>query len=130
MIRTEGIDHVALAVRDVERSAAWYCELLGLRRMHQGVWGSFPAVVGTESTAVALFPVNAENPQSAPGREALVMLHLAFRVSRRDFEIAQVALADRGIAFDFQDHEISHSLYFSDPDGHRLELTTYEVGAL
>lgn len=40
---------------------------------------------------------------------------------------AQAALRERGIAFQFQDHEVSHSIYFSDPDGHRLEITTYEV---
>jgi len=25
------------------------------------------------------------------------------------------------------DHGIGHSIYFDDPDGHELELTTYEV---
>ena len=27
----------------------------------------------------------------------------------------------------FSDHGASHSLYFRDPDGHLVELTTYEV---
>jgi catechol-2,3-dioxygenase len=36
-------------------------------------------------------------------------------------------LEPAGSPFDFQDHDVSHSIYFSDPDGHRLELTTYEV---
>ena len=26
-----------------------------------------------------------------------------------------------------EDHGVAHSLYFADPDGHRLELTTYEI---
>ena len=47
MFQTEGIDHVALLVRDVEASVRWYSDVLGLRRMYQEVWGSFPAVVGT-----------------------------------------------------------------------------------
>jgi ketosteroid isomerase-like protein len=25
------------------------------------------------------------------------------------------------------DHETAHSVYFQDPDGHRLEITTYEL---
>jgi catechol-2,3-dioxygenase len=40
---------------------------------------------------------------------------------------AQEELTKRGIAFHFQDHEISHSIYFDDPDGHQIEITTYEV---
>ncbi len=40
---------------------------------------------------------------------------------------AQRELASRGIAFHFRDHEISHSIYFRDPDGIELEITTYEL---
>jgi catechol-2,3-dioxygenase len=55
------------------------------------------------------------------------MPHLAFRADRQNFALAQQELKQRGIAFDFQDHDISHSIYFSDPDGHKLEITTYEI---
>ena len=55
------------------------------------------------------------------------MLHLVFRANRKDFLAAQEELKRCGIDFEFQDHEISHSIYFSDPDGHELEITTYEV---
>jgi catechol-2,3-dioxygenase len=48
-------------------------------------------------------------------------------VDRLNFEQAQVGLRERGIAFQFQDHTLSHSIYFADPDGHRIEITTYEV---
>ena len=126
MIRTDGIDHVALAVRDVERSAAWYQEVLGLSRLHQEAWGSYPAVVGTESTAIALFPIEGE-AESPPGRNTIAMRHLAFRVSREELAKARVELTGRGIETEFQDHGIAHSIYFTDPDGHQLELTTYEL---
>jgi catechol-2,3-dioxygenase len=49
------------------------------------------------------------------------------RANREHFLAAQRDLTSRGIAFNFQDHEISHSIYFRDPDGHELEITTYEV---
>jgi catechol 2,3-dioxygenase-like lactoylglutathione lyase family enzyme len=57
------------------------------------------------------------------------MLHLAFRANRENFVAAQRELEKRGIKFELQDHEISHSIYFRDPDGHQLEITTYEVEA-
>ena len=55
------------------------------------------------------------------------MLHLAFRANRENFLGAQHELKKRGIKFEFQDHEISHSIYFRDPDGHELEITTYDL---
>ena len=55
------------------------------------------------------------------------MLHLAFRASRANFQAAREELKDRGIRFEFEDHEIAHSIYFNDPDGHKLEITTYEI---
>ena len=55
------------------------------------------------------------------------MLHLAFRADRKSFLAAQEELKHHGITFEFQDHEISHSIYFRDPDGHELEITTYEL---
>jgi catechol 2,3-dioxygenase-like lactoylglutathione lyase family enzyme len=55
------------------------------------------------------------------------MLHLAFRADRKNFGAAQQELKTRGIKFEFQDHEIAHSIYFRDPDGHQLEITTYEI---
>jgi catechol 2,3-dioxygenase-like lactoylglutathione lyase family enzyme len=55
------------------------------------------------------------------------MLHLAFRADRKNFLAAQADLMSRGVRFDFEDHEISHSIYFRSPDGHRFEITTYEL---
>lgn len=130
MFRIEGIDHVALAVRDVECSVSWYTGVLGLTRLHQNVWGNSPAVVGVGTTALALFPVEGANPQPPPKRDTLAMRHVAFRVSRADFERAQTELLRRGITVEFQDHGIAHSIYFHDPDGHELELTTYAIDYL
>ena len=55
------------------------------------------------------------------------MLHFAMRADRKNFLAAQKELKGRGIDFEFQDHEISHSIYFRDPDGHQIEITTYEL---
>ena len=34
---------------------------------------------------------------------------------------------DRGIDFEFEDHGPCHSVYISDPDGHTIEITTYDL---
>jgi catechol 2,3-dioxygenase-like lactoylglutathione lyase family enzyme len=125
-MQLEGIDHVALAVRDIERSAKWYADVLGFERLHVGRWNGVPTFIGKGHTGIALFPVRGENVEPA-GRGRIKMLHLAFRADRKNFLAAQEELKGRGIRFEFQDHEISHSIYFYDPDGHELEITTYEV---
>jgi catechol 2,3-dioxygenase-like lactoylglutathione lyase family enzyme len=153
----EGIDHVAMSVSDVERSAQWYIDILGFEHRHKGIWDGVPTFIGKGKTAIALFPANSNTTASsakaaatagspslaavAPGspkpfreggsakaaRREIRMLHLAFRANRKNFLAAQEELKSRGIKFEFQDHEISHSIYFRDPDGHELEITTYEL---
>ncbi len=123
----EGIDHVAMGVRDIERSAEWYIDVLGFERLHEGAWDGVPTFVGKGNTGLALFPANPNAKFAPPTHRDLRMLHLAFRANRENFLAAQRELKKREIKFEFQDHEISHSIYFRDPDGHQLEITTYEV---
>jgi catechol 2,3-dioxygenase-like lactoylglutathione lyase family enzyme len=123
----EGIDHVALAVRDVKQSAAWYADVLGLERRHQETWGDVPTMMCKGTTMIALFPVRGDDPKPTPDRDTIAMRHLAFRADAVNFRRAQEDLTRRGIAWEFQDHTIAHSIYFEDPDGHRLEITTYEL---
>ncbi len=119
----EGIDHVAMSVRDVERSANWYIDVLGFKRLYEGMWDGVPVFIGKGTTALALFPAKSDQPASGDIR----MLHLAIRADQKNFLAAQEELKQRGIKFEFEDHEISHSIYFRDPDGHHLEITTYEL---
>ena len=125
-MQLEGIDHVALAVSDVERSVHWYIDVLGLERQHEGMWNGSPVFVGKGNTGIAFFPARGGDFKSALHNK-IRMLHLAFRANRENFLGAQQELKTRGIKFEFQDHEISHSIYFRDPDGHELEITTYEL---
>ena len=122
-MKLTALDHVAIAVADVEASARWYVEVLGFERMHSGHWDGVPTFVGVNGTGIALFPQKerAGNPGSTG------VLHFAFRAPRNEFLRGQEELTRRSISFDFEDHGISHSIYFRDPDGHQVEITTYEL---
>jgi catechol 2,3-dioxygenase-like lactoylglutathione lyase family enzyme len=119
--RTEGLDHVAVAVADLDRSEDFYREVLGLERVIPE-WDP-PRVMASGGSGIAMFPEG----DDFPGETAPHILHIALRVDRDAFEAAQAELAERGIETSFSDHGAAHSIYFEDPDGHRLELTTYEV---
>jgi catechol 2,3-dioxygenase-like lactoylglutathione lyase family enzyme len=127
MVQLDGIDHVALAVQDPERSARWYGEVLGFERQHDEVWHGHPIFLLKGHTGIALFRAQEDAPLISGKSDHLGMTHFAFRASHAEFLNAQRDLKSRAIKFEFQDHEISHSIYFSDPDGIRLEITTYEV---
>jgi catechol 2,3-dioxygenase-like lactoylglutathione lyase family enzyme len=122
----EGLDHVAISVSDVARSRAFYENVLGLERACEE-W-DVPVVMSAGGSGLALFPKES-HPASGPERAEpeIRILHIAFRVDREGFDEARDALAADGVEARFSDHDISHSLYFDDPDGHQIELTTYEV---
>jgi len=101
-MQLEGIDHIAMGVRDIERSAKWYIDVLGFERLHNGMWNGVPTFIGKGNTGIALFPANQE-PKAAAQRE-IRMLHLAFRADRKNFHAAQEDLEKHGIKFEFQDH--------------------------
>jgi catechol 2,3-dioxygenase-like lactoylglutathione lyase family enzyme len=124
MYRIDALDHVALIVQDLERSVAWYRSTLGmeLRQEYQDTTGyGNPVVVGSGSARLALFPAGPELPvRRFPG-------HIAMRVSGAEFEEAQAHLRRLGIAFERVNYRTCAAVYFDDPDGHRLELCTYEI---
>jgi catechol 2,3-dioxygenase-like lactoylglutathione lyase family enzyme len=127
MFELEGLDHVALAVKDVEESAEWFIDVLGFERRYAGMWNGVPVFVARGKTAIALFPAADDSQNQSASRKKANMLHLAMRADRKNFVAAQHDLQVRGIPFHFQDHEISHSIYFRDSNGIELEITTYDL---
>ncbi len=126
-MQLEGIDHVAVGVRDIEQSAKWYIEVLGFERLHEGMWDGVPTFIGKGNTGIALFPATRMQNRHRQVTANFGCFISLFARTVKIFVAAQRELEKRGIDFEFQDHEISHSIYFRDPDGHQLEITTYEL---
>lgn len=116
------LDHIALRVVDMARAVAWYCEVLGFEQRYADVWDR-PVMLMAGDAGIALFDAD---PHALPSSGNVGLSHFALHVSRRAFTDAQAYFTTNNIAFTYEDHVVCHSLYLHDPDGYRVELTTYE----
>jgi catechol 2,3-dioxygenase-like lactoylglutathione lyase family enzyme len=126
-MKLQHIDHVAITVADLARSLAWYRDVLGLERRHQKAWGDVPTMLCAGETCLALFLSDAPDPKVMDVRATVSMRHVAFRVDGANFAAAQERFRELGVEFEPADHGIARSVYISDPDGHRIEITTYDI---
>lgn len=118
------LDHVAIHVKDMEISAKWYEEVLGLKKYQLEKWGDFPIFMLAGKTGVAIFPAKLDDPILDPNSNHVKIDHFAFQVTQEDYAKAKKHYQDLGISFHEKDHHYFHSIYTFDPDGHTVELTT------
>jgi glyoxylase I family protein len=136
--RVDQIDHVELFVPDRHEAAAWYGRVLGLSVVPEYErWAADPAgplmvATATAGTKLALFT----GPPPA-GRPLVGFYLIAFRVSRAGFDAFLAHARDNPVfgergeelrELTVRDHGLARSVYFRDPYGHRLEVTTYDLG--
>jgi catechol 2,3-dioxygenase-like lactoylglutathione lyase family enzyme len=124
--RLQRLDHVSLNVSDRSRSIAWYRDVLGLELRNEPRADDWPAFMGEFGTCIGLFQAQ-DGPPPERRSESVGFRHLAFMLGKDDLERAQAHFGAAGVEFRLEDHGNAHSLYLRDPDGHTVELTTYEV---
>ena len=130
------IDHVEILVPDRREAAAWYEEFLGLTPLEDlASWADDPhgplMISGDGGrTKLALF-----QPGRGDGQGTTGFHQLAFGVGGAEFlqflaRAAAAGLEDRHgkpvTRASVCDHQRAFSVYFCDPWGHRLEVTTYD----
>ena len=119
------LNHAVLYVVDADRSAAFYTEVLGFRRLPLEAPGAvfLQAPGSTNDHDLGLFSIG-EAGARPPGRRATVGLyHLAWEVDTLDeLERLAGALAAEHALVGATDHGTTKSLYARDPDGIEFEV--------
>ena len=115
-LKVSGIDHVVLHVKKLERSRKFYIDLLGMEVAHEHSGAVF---LRCGKQLVALFEVD-KGEKIHAGDE---MNHMALCLKSGEYKQVKAILEKTGIAVSGRRGD-PHCIYFSDPDGHRLQLLT------
>jgi glyoxylase I family protein len=121
-----GIGHLDLSVSDVEASAAWYGQVLGLRRLRRLDLPERTMIVLRHDASGLVVGLNQH--QGFPGEpfdeRRAGLDHVGFAVGRRqDLDVWQARLAALGVEHSpVADTEVGSALVFRDPDHIQLEL--------
>jgi len=126
-IKINHLDHVAIRVKDLEASAKWYKQTLGLKIIKTNEWGPYPFFLVAGKTGIALFPMKEKDSELRKLPVNILVDHFAFNVDLENFNLAKQKFESLNIDYIFNDHHYTHSIYIKDPDGHTVELTTLVV---
>lgn len=109
-----GINHITLATADVERSFTFYTTILGCRPIAKWPKGAYLlagdiwiALVADPHTRQAALPE---------------YTHIAFSISAQDIGPLSERIRASGTTIWQENRTEGESLYFLDPDGHKLEI--------
>lgn len=110
------MNHITFAVTNIDKSFAFYRDVIGLRPLVLWDKGAY-FLVGDEDDGF-WFCLNVDEKREP----AACYTHYAFSVSPENFERAVQKISDSGAVIFKDNTSLGNSLYFLDPDGHKLEI--------
>lgn len=109
-----GLNHITLSISNLERSLAMYRDVLGCTVAKLTARGAY-LEAGDLWLALEVDP----DVRSGPLPE---YSHIAFSVAAEDFETLEARIQESGAEIFKENVSEGASLYFVDPDGHKLEI--------
>ena len=118
------LGHVVFYVKDIERSLAFYRDLLGFQEVGRIFNGAAAALTSGRTHHELLLIQVGEAPGPLQGRRR-GLYHIGIKVgdSLDELRSAKQELERIGIPIEgMSDHTVSQSLYLRDPEGNEVEL--------
>jgi catechol-2,3-dioxygenase len=124
------LGHIVLYVHNIERSAAFYGNVLGWKRLQaaeDGPLGSIPVALfssGRTHHELLLIEVGEDAADPPRGRH-VGLYHFGLKVGDSDDELRAAIRSCQQAGVNIvgaSDHTVTHSLYITDPDGNEIEL--------
>lgn len=118
------LGHVVFYVKDLERSLAFYRDLVGFKEVGRIFNGAAAALTSGRTHHELLLIQVGDAPGPSSGRRR-GLYHIGIKVgdSLDELREAKRELEQAGILIDgMSDHTVNQSLYLKDPDGNEIEL--------
>lgn len=118
------LGHVVFYVKDLERSLAFYRDLLGFNEVGR-IFNGAAAALTSGRTHHELLLIQVGDAPGPPQGRRRGFYHIGIKVgdSLDELRAAKRELERAGVAIDgMSDHTVSQSLYVRDPDGNEVEV--------
>jgi catechol 2,3-dioxygenase len=118
------LGHVVFYVRDLERSIAFYSDLVGLA-LRGRIFAGRGALLSGGRTHHELLLIQIGNAEGPLTGRRIGLYHVGWKIgdSLDELKRARATAKKRGYTIDgISDHTVSQSLYLRDPDGNEVEL--------
>lgn len=118
------LGHVVFYVKNLERSLAFYRDLLGFREVGR-IFNGKAAALTAGRTHHELLLIEVGDAPPPPSGRRLGLYHIGIKIgnsleelrtAKQELELASVVITG------MSDHTVSQSLYLQDPDGNEIEL--------
>ena len=118
------LGHVVFYVKDLNRSLAFYRDLLGFQEVGRA-FGGAAAALTSGRTHHELLLIEVGDMPHPPSGPRLGLYHIGIKIgdSLEELRSANAELERAGVTITgMSDHTVSQSLYLADPDGNEVEL--------
>ena len=125
-MKAQYLGHVVFYVKDLERSLAFYRDLVGFKEVGRTFGGKAAALTsGRTHHELLLIEIENATPRRGSSGPELGLYHIGIKIgdSLDDLRAAKAELDRAGVEIiGMSDHTVSQSLYLADPDGNEVEL--------